>query len=161
MNAKLLQLCPTLCDLMDCSPPGCSVHGILQARILSGLPSIFQGIFPTQESNRHLLSFPHWQAGSSLLVPPGKLICLSATSLITPPQSPFLVFFFSLLSFFNFEWSYSSVLDPLLILSIFIHLIMLNRFLSLTAVYKNVDDYQICAFNLLYFKVYFKKSILI
>ena len=28
------QLCPTLCDPMDCSPPGSSVHGILQARIL-------------------------------------------------------------------------------------------------------------------------------
>ena len=26
--------CPTLCNLMDCSPPGSSVHGILQARIL-------------------------------------------------------------------------------------------------------------------------------
>ena len=25
---------PTLCDPMDCSPPGSSVHGILQARIL-------------------------------------------------------------------------------------------------------------------------------
>ena len=34
MRAKLLQLCPTFCDLMDCSPPGFSVHGILQARIL-------------------------------------------------------------------------------------------------------------------------------
>ena len=32
--AKLLQLCPTLCDPMDCSPPGFSVHGILQARML-------------------------------------------------------------------------------------------------------------------------------
>ena len=31
---KLLQLCLTLYDLMDCSPPGSSVHGILQARIL-------------------------------------------------------------------------------------------------------------------------------
>ena len=29
-----LQSCPTLCDLMDCSPPGSSVHGILQARIV-------------------------------------------------------------------------------------------------------------------------------
>ena len=28
------QLCPTLCDPMDCSPPASSVHGILQARIL-------------------------------------------------------------------------------------------------------------------------------
>ena len=28
------QSCPTLCDPMDCSPPGSSVHGILQPRIL-------------------------------------------------------------------------------------------------------------------------------
>ena len=34
MRAKLLQSCPTLCDSMDCSPPGSSVHGIFQARIL-------------------------------------------------------------------------------------------------------------------------------
>ena len=34
MCAKSLQLCPTLCDPMDHSPPGSSVHGILQARIL-------------------------------------------------------------------------------------------------------------------------------
>ena len=33
-HAKSLQLCPTLCDPMDCSLPGSSVHGILQARTL-------------------------------------------------------------------------------------------------------------------------------
>ena len=33
-RAKSLQSCPTLCNPMDCSPPGSSVHGILQARIL-------------------------------------------------------------------------------------------------------------------------------
>ena len=33
-HAKSPQLCSTLCDPMDCSPPGSSVHGILQARIL-------------------------------------------------------------------------------------------------------------------------------
>ena len=32
--AKSLQSCPTLCDPMDCSLPGLSVHGILQARTL-------------------------------------------------------------------------------------------------------------------------------
>ena len=32
--AKLLQLGLTLCDPMDCSPPGSSLHGILQARML-------------------------------------------------------------------------------------------------------------------------------
>ena len=31
---SVTHLCPTLCDPMDCSPPGSSVHGILQARIL-------------------------------------------------------------------------------------------------------------------------------
>ena len=31
---SVTQLCLTLCDPMDCSPPGSSVHGIFQARIL-------------------------------------------------------------------------------------------------------------------------------
>ena len=34
MPAKLLQSCLTLCDFVDCSPPGSSVHGIPQARKL-------------------------------------------------------------------------------------------------------------------------------
>ena len=34
MHAKSLQSCLTLCDPMDYSPPGSSVYGILQARIL-------------------------------------------------------------------------------------------------------------------------------
>ena len=33
-GAKLLQSCPILCNPVDCSPPGSSVHGILQVRIL-------------------------------------------------------------------------------------------------------------------------------
>ena len=32
--AKLLQLCPTLCDSIDGSPPGSAIPGILQARTL-------------------------------------------------------------------------------------------------------------------------------
>ena len=44
------QLCLTLCDPMDCSPPASSVHGILQARILEwvGCHSHLHQIFPTQ-----------------------------------------------------------------------------------------------------------------
>ena len=34
VHAKSLQSCPTLCNPMDHSPPGSSVHGILQAKIL-------------------------------------------------------------------------------------------------------------------------------
>ena len=49
--------CLTLCDPMDCSPPGSSVHGILQARVLEGvaMPSS-RGIFLTQGSNLHPLT---------------------------------------------------------------------------------------------------------
>ena len=49
MYAKSLQLCPTLCDPMDSSLPGSSVHVILQARILEWVatPSS-RGIFPIQ-----------------------------------------------------------------------------------------------------------------
>ena len=33
-ESEVAQSCPTLCDLMDCSPPGSSIHGIFQARVL-------------------------------------------------------------------------------------------------------------------------------
>ena len=35
------QLCPTLCDPTDCSPPGSSVHEILQERTLEGVAISF------------------------------------------------------------------------------------------------------------------------
>ena len=46
--AKSLQSCPTLCKAMDCSPPGSSVHGILQARILEwvAMPSCRGSYWP-------------------------------------------------------------------------------------------------------------------
>ena len=44
------QSCLTLCDLMDCNLQGSSVHGILQVR--DGLPSLLQGLFPTQRSTQ-------------------------------------------------------------------------------------------------------------
>ena len=33
-ESEVAQSCPTLCDPMDCSLPGFSIHGILQARTL-------------------------------------------------------------------------------------------------------------------------------
>ena len=51
------QLCLTLCDPVDCSPPGSSVHGIdspgKNTRV--GCHFLLQGIFLTQESNLGLL----------------------------------------------------------------------------------------------------------
>ena len=41
MCVLVTQLCPTLCDPMDSNPPGSSVHGILQARILQWVASSF------------------------------------------------------------------------------------------------------------------------
>ena len=55
------KLCPTLCDPMDCSPTGSSIHGVFQAKILHFL---LQGIFLTQGLNPHFL---HWQVGSKPL----------------------------------------------------------------------------------------------
>ena len=88
--AKLLQLCLTLCDPIDCSPPGSPIPGILQARTLEWVyeginaqscptlcdsvdysPSgssvtgvvchfLLQGIFLTQGLNPGLLRLLHW-----------------------------------------------------------------------------------------------------
>ena len=58
VDAKLVQSCLTLCNLMDCRPPGSSVPGLLRASIQSGLHALLQGIFLTQGLNLHLL---HWQ----------------------------------------------------------------------------------------------------
>ena len=41
MCAQTLQSCLTLCDPVDCSSPGSSVHGILQARILEQVTKPF------------------------------------------------------------------------------------------------------------------------
>ena len=40
------QSCLTLCSPMDCSPPGFSVHGILQARILEWVAISYSGDLP-------------------------------------------------------------------------------------------------------------------
>ena len=37
VHAKSLQLCPTLCDPVDCIPPGSSVLGIFQAGVMEWL----------------------------------------------------------------------------------------------------------------------------
>ena len=51
------QLCLTVCDPMDCSPPDSSVHGDSPGKNTGvGCPALLQGIFPTQGSNQGL---PH------------------------------------------------------------------------------------------------------
>ena len=64
--AKSLQSCQTLCDPMDCSLPGSSVHGIFLERTLEWVPFPSSRDFLTQGSNPHLSHLLHWQAGGSL-----------------------------------------------------------------------------------------------
>ena len=42
--AKSLQSCPTLCDPIDGSPPGSSIPGILQAKMLKGVAISFSNV---------------------------------------------------------------------------------------------------------------------
>ena len=56
-ESEVAQPCLTLCDPVDCSLPGSSIHGILQARILKWVAISFsKGIFLTQRSSPGL---PH------------------------------------------------------------------------------------------------------
>ena len=69
--AESLQLCPTLCDPMGCSPLGSSVNGILQARILewAAMPSSRGSSW---SRNRTWVSSTPPLAGGLALAPPGK-----------------------------------------------------------------------------------------
>ena len=55
-SCLVAQLCPTLCDPVDCSPPGSSIHGDSPGKNTGvGCHALLQGIFPTQRSNPGLL----------------------------------------------------------------------------------------------------------
>ena len=72
--AKSLQSCLTLCDPMDCSSPGSSVHGILQARILEWV-AMPPSRGPSRSSDRtHLLCLLNWQVDSLPLMPHGNIL---------------------------------------------------------------------------------------
>ena len=72
--AKLLQLCPTLCNPMNCSPPGFSVYGISQARILQrgAMPSSRGSSEPRDRTLQRMSPaltsrfFIHWAPGNPL-----------------------------------------------------------------------------------------------
>ena len=66
---RFMLSCWTLCNAMDCSPPGSSVHGILQARILEWIAIPLSRVFQTHGSNA---SLPPLQAYSLPYEPPEK-----------------------------------------------------------------------------------------
>ena len=62
-ESEVAQLCPTLSDPMDCSPPGSFVHGIFQARVLEWGASAFS-------VSRHS---DHLKCKSALIIPPQNI----------------------------------------------------------------------------------------
>ena len=68
MCAKYLQSCLTFCDPMNCNPPGSSVHGILQARILEWVAMLFSRV----SSQLASLVSPAFADSSLPLAPNGK-----------------------------------------------------------------------------------------
>ena len=66
---EVAQSCLTLRDHMDCSPPGSSVHGTFQARVLEWGAIAFS-IYPTRQQMRLLAEGGQtWGAGTQLLSP--------------------------------------------------------------------------------------------
>ena len=65
----IANFCLTLCDPMDCSPPGSSVHGISQARILEWLASSFSRGSSWPRDRTHVSCIA---GGFFITEPPGK-----------------------------------------------------------------------------------------
>ena len=81
MFAQLLQSCPTLCDSTDCSPPGSSVHGILQAGVLEWAAMSFSMDLPDPGIKPVSLTLP-------ALTLAGRFLITSTTCLQTLPNVP-------------------------------------------------------------------------
>ena len=65
LGCLVAQLCPTLCDSINCSPLGSSVYGIIRARVLEWVAiSSSRGSSSTQGLNPCLLWLLHWQVNS-------------------------------------------------------------------------------------------------
>ena len=77
------QSCPAPGNPVDCTPPGSSVRGISQARMLEWGPFPSPGEIPDPEIEP---GFPEMQADSFLSEPPGKRKCLGLNPIPTTSQ---------------------------------------------------------------------------
>ena len=69
---EVAQSCPTLSDPMDCSPPGSSIHGIFQARVLEWVPLPSPSLIATQFQMKwiHYISLIQpWRTDTNTLLP--------------------------------------------------------------------------------------------
>ena len=86
MQARSLSHVQLVCDPVDCSPPGSSVHGISQARILERTAiSSSRGSSQPRGPKPRLLRLLHWQVDSSLL---SYQITHRTKPRFSPPNAP-------------------------------------------------------------------------
>ena len=126
MHAKLLQLCLTLCDPMDCSPPGSSClwncpgkilewisvpfsRGSSQPRVESGFPALQADFLPSEQLGKPMLNSYHFLFFSlSILLfigIPSLFTCFYYLLFNLTFFVFFLILFFSLLFFFPLSLS--------------------------------------------------------
>ena len=70
-ESEVVQSCPTLHDLMDCSPPGSSIHGIFQARVLecSAIAFSIGELYPSPIRYYHLIgAVTEYSTGDSIVL---------------------------------------------------------------------------------------------
>ena len=110
--------CPTLCDPMYSSPPGSSVHGISQARILEWVASSF---LRGSSQPRDQTQVSHIDGGFFTIRGPreGTFMCIHHTSLFllqgnlgSPLILPTLLLHFKSLNFVLIWFSWSSQTTP-------------------------------------------------
>ena len=91
------QSCPTLCNPMDCSPTGLSVHGDSPGKNTGvGCHTLLQGIFSTQRLNPDLLHFRQTLHWATTLPYCGQSIGVSASASVLP---------MNIQDWFHLEWT--------------------------------------------------------
>ena len=98
-ESEVAQLCPTLCDPMDYGPPGSSIHGIFQARVLEWSAIAFSATGDKEPLNGAVRSAGMLAHHLLSSLPPTRSVllqCACADSLTsTSTSKPFSVFTFS------------------------------------------------------------------
>ena len=107
-SCLVIKSCPNLCDPMDCSSPGSSVHGISQVSVLNGWPFSYSGDLPNPGISQVFCIdrwvLYHWATREELHMYSPKI----------PPKT-FLFFHLSLINQFGFNllyvmrWGFNSI----------------------------------------------------
>ena len=90
-ESEVAQSCPTLRDPVDCSPPGSSVHGIFQARVLEWgaiASSDFRGMYIIKGKQISIIFFQSLENIKTILAPEGHIRTSSRPYLAYRPCKP-------------------------------------------------------------------------